>query len=208
VAADKLDRPSLPAVVHLSAEYFPYARTGGLAEAVSGLASIQHRAGHRVIAMLPLYRSVRELATGLVPAGDPFPVQVGPTTEMAQLFRVMGAGPGPEVYAIAHPHFYDRPGIYGTPAETTRTAPAASRSSCWPLEALPRFVTAPRSCMPRLAHRAGTAVSPHHARPPPGAQQVRTVLAVHNPDTKATSPPRWCPRWACRGGVHHHCLEW
>jgi len=30
VAADKLDRPSLPAVVHLTAEYFPYARTGGL----------------------------------------------------------------------------------------------------------------------------------------------------------------------------------
>ena len=66
MAAEKLDRPSLPAVVHLSAEYFPYARTGGLAEAVSGLASFQHRAGHRVVAMLPLYRSVRELASGLV----------------------------------------------------------------------------------------------------------------------------------------------
>ena len=31
-------------VVHLTAEYFPYARTGGLAEAVSGLASVPARA--------------------------------------------------------------------------------------------------------------------------------------------------------------------
>ena len=34
-------------VVHLTAEYFPYARTGGLAEAVSGLADFQQAAGSR-----------------------------------------------------------------------------------------------------------------------------------------------------------------
>ncbi|HEX6615405.1 MAG TPA: glycogen/starch synthase, partial [Gemmatimonadales bacterium] len=44
-------------VVHVTAEYFPYARTGGLAEAVSGLAQFQRAAGLDVTAILPLYRS-------------------------------------------------------------------------------------------------------------------------------------------------------
>ncbi|HEX5632889.1 MAG TPA: glycogen/starch synthase, partial [Gemmatimonadales bacterium] len=104
---------SLPTVAHLAAEYFPYARTGGLAEAVSGLATFQHRVGQRVVAFLPLYRSVREAAQELVPHGEPFGVQVGPSLEVAQLFRVDGQKAGPEVYAIAHPHFFDREGIYG-----------------------------------------------------------------------------------------------
>ena len=47
-------------VVHVSAEYYPYARTGGLAEAVAGLAGFQVAAGLDVIAILPLYRTVRD----------------------------------------------------------------------------------------------------------------------------------------------------
>jgi len=46
--------------VHLAAEYHGYARTGGLAEAVAGLANSQVRAGHRVYVFVPLYASVRE----------------------------------------------------------------------------------------------------------------------------------------------------
>ena len=42
-------------VVHVTAEYFPFARTGGLAEAVSGLAHFQRAAGLNVLAVLPLY---------------------------------------------------------------------------------------------------------------------------------------------------------
>src|SRR5215471_5815490 len=47
-------------VVHLTAEYWPYARTGGLGEAVAGLAMAQSRAGQRVVVYVPLYRSIRE----------------------------------------------------------------------------------------------------------------------------------------------------
>jgi starch synthase len=211
VAADKQDRPSLPAVVHLSAEYFPYARTGGLAEAVSGLASFQHRAGHRVIAMLPLYRTVRELATGLVPAGDPFPVQVGPTTELAQLFRVMGAGPGPEVYAIAHPHFYDRPGIYGdSNGDYQDSARRFAFFVLAALEVLPRFVTGPTILH---AHDWHTALAPLYLRTThanrPVAQQVRSVLAVHNPGYQGHFPASMVPDVGLPWEVYtHHCLEW
>ncbi len=211
MAAEKLDRPTLPAVVHLSAEFFPYARTGGLAEAVSGLASFQQRAGHRVVAMLPLYRSVRELAAGLVPAGDPFPVQVGPTTELAQLFRVIGAGPGPEVYAIAHPHFYDRPGIYG---DSNGDYPDSARRFAFfvlaALEALPRFVSGPTILH---AHDWHTALAPLYLKTTHAHRPSRARCApcspCTTPGTRATSPHRWSPRSGLPWETYtHHCLEW
>ena len=48
-------------IVHGTAEYYPYARTGGLAEAGAGLASFQHAAGLAVTAVLPLYLTVLDL---------------------------------------------------------------------------------------------------------------------------------------------------
>jgi starch synthase len=43
-----------PTIVHLTAEYAPYARTGGLAEAVNGLATFQARAGAAVVVYVPV----------------------------------------------------------------------------------------------------------------------------------------------------------
>ena len=54
-------------VVHLTAEYWPFAQAGGLAEAVRGLAEYQASKGRSVSVILPLYRAVRETAD-LVPA--------------------------------------------------------------------------------------------------------------------------------------------
>src|SRR2546428_9181560 len=47
-------------VVHLTAEYWPFARTGGLGEAVSGLATTQAAAGHPTTVVMPLYQLVHE----------------------------------------------------------------------------------------------------------------------------------------------------
>ena len=41
-------RASGRTIVHITAEYYPFARTGGLAEAVAGLATYQARAGEQV----------------------------------------------------------------------------------------------------------------------------------------------------------------
>ncbi|MGH7418423.1 MAG: glycogen/starch synthase, partial [Candidatus Rokuibacteriota bacterium] len=68
-------------IVHITAEYFPYARTGGLAEAVAGLANFQHAAGLDVTAILPLYRSVRDEDPDLEPVGQPFVVTIGTRNE-------------------------------------------------------------------------------------------------------------------------------
>ena len=101
-------------MVHLTAEYWPFARTGGLGEAVSGLASFQAAVGMPTTVVLPLYRQVRETAPNLERAGPPFTVTLGDRTETAWLYRVQdGAAGGPHVFFIEHPDFFDRAGIYG-----------------------------------------------------------------------------------------------
>jgi starch synthase len=202
---------SLPPVVHLAAEYYPYARTGGLAEAVAGLATFQQRSGQRAVAFLPLYRSVREKARELVPFGEPFGVQVGPQLEVAQLFRVDPSTPGPEVYAIAHPHFYDREGIYG---DGNGDFPDNARRFGFlvlaALAALPRFVSGPAILHAHDWHAALAPVylrSTHAGRPEYAG--LRTVLSVHNPGYQGHFPthaidelglPWWTYDW--------RCLEW
>jgi hypothetical protein len=51
---------SICQVVHLSAECWPFARTGGLGAAVRGLASAQAAAGGHAAVIIPLYHAVRE----------------------------------------------------------------------------------------------------------------------------------------------------
>lgn len=100
-------------MVHVAAEYVPFARTGGLAEAAANLARFQSRAGLRTIAFLPLYRSAREKAGALIPVGDPFDVPLGRRRERVQILTQATAAPHARVYFIEHDEFYDRPGLYG-----------------------------------------------------------------------------------------------
>src|SRR5687768_14169553 len=84
-------------VVHLAAELAPYARTGGLGEAVAGLARYQAAAGVPTMVILPLYAAVRNAAPALAPVGPAFRVQVGPRSEEARVYRVVEP---PGVHAI------------------------------------------------------------------------------------------------------------
>lgn len=210
-ATAKPGRTFLPTVVHLAAEFSPYARTGGLGEAVSGLAAFQHRSGQRVVALLPLYRSVRELAPGLSPAGDPFQVQLGPHTELAQLFRITGAGAGPEVYAVAHPHFFDRPGIYGdSNGDYQDNARRFAFFVLAALQSLPRFVSGPAILH---AHDWHTALAPLYLRATMSDQewtrQLGVVLSVHNPGYQGHFPAEVVPDIGLPWWTYDfRCLEW
>ena len=99
-------------VVHLTAEYTPYARTGGLAEAVQGLANIQTRQGIPVVVIVPLYREARNVAKNLVPIGNAVDVYVGPRREQVRFFRDGDITSGPMVVFVDHPGYFDRDGIY------------------------------------------------------------------------------------------------
>src|SRR5918992_1524748 len=131
-------------VVHVTAEYHPYARTGGLAEAVSGLASFQRAAGLDVAAVLPLYRTVRDADPDLEPVGQPFVVPMGTHNEEARIFRAAGPRAGPQVFFVEHLDYFNRPGIYG---ENAVDYPDNARRFAFfalaAVTALPRLVPGP-----------------------------------------------------------------
>src|SRR5260370_31852612 len=99
--------------VHLTAEYWPLARTGGLGEAVQGLAGFQAAMGQPTTVLLPLYRSVRSTASDLERVGPPFSVTFGGRSEEPWLHRIPRAPNPPDGSLIDLPEYFSRDGIYG-----------------------------------------------------------------------------------------------
>jgi starch synthase len=170
-------------VAHLSAEYFPYARTGGLAEAVMGLASFQQAQGVAVTVILPLYRTVRDEAPDLEPVGPPIRVPLGAKVEEARIFRIAGDAPGPRVFFVEHLDFFNRAGIYGEQGQdypdNARRFAFFALASCL---ALPRVAPGPVLVH---AHDWHTALAPIYLRTvladEPWARDALAVMSVHNP---------------------------
>jgi starch synthase len=126
VASERAERPVMPSlrgseppnIVHVAAECWPYARTGGLGEAVSTLAHYQTLAGCGVTVVLPLYRAVRESHPDLQPLGPAFSISFGSTVERARFYAQAAARDArrsgvTRVLFVEHDAFFDRPGLYG-----------------------------------------------------------------------------------------------
>ena len=184
-------------VVHIVAELAPFARTGGLGEAVKSLAEFQSAAGIPTAIIMPLYRQVHGVAPNLEPVGEPFTVQLGPHQEVAQLLQIApdrrSRGRNvPRVYFLDHP-FFDRPGLYG---ENGYDYPDNPRRyaffSLAALMALPRI--APNAPLILHAHDWHTALASVYLRTyfmrDEYYRQVRTVLSVHNAGFQGQYPAR------------------
>jgi starch synthase len=198
-------------VVHVTAEYFPFARTGGLAEAVSGLAHFQRAAGLNVLAVLPLYRTVRDVEPDLEPVGPPFTVSIGGRTEEARVFRAAGRRPGPQVFFIEHLEYFNRPGIYGEGAiDYPDNARRFAFFALAALTALPRLVSGPVLVH---AHDWHTALVPVYLRTTLAhealARTTTTVLSVHNPGYQGHFPPETVPDVGLPWAIYNwRQLEW
>ena len=200
-----------PTVVHVTAEYFPYARTGGLAEAVAGLAGFQAAAGLDVIAILPLYRTVRDVDCDLEPVGPPFVVSLGGRAEEARVFRVAGPVTGAQVFFIEHLGYFNRSGIYG---EAGADYPDNARRFAF-------FALAALTALPRLtqrrillhAHDWHTALAPVYLRTlfdqHRWAREASVVLSVHNPGYQGHFGPEVMPDIGLPWELFHWTmLEW
>lgn len=198
-------------VVHLTAEYYPYARTGGLAEAVNGLAAFQRAAGVGVAAILPLYRTVRDEDPDLEPVGQPFVVNIGGRAEEARVFRAAGPHPGPLVYFIEHLDYFNRAGIYGEAgADYPDNARRFAFFALAALTALPRLVPGP---VLLHAHDWHTALAPVYLRSVLAGERwtrrVATVLSVHNPGYQGHFGPEVIPDLGLPWEVYNwQMLEW
>lgn len=169
-------------VIHVAAEYFPFARTGGLAEAAANLARFQSRAGFRTAAFLPLYRTVRAKAGELVAVGESFVVPLGPRRETVRVLTQANGDPNARVYFIEHDEFFDRPTLYGD-----STGDYADNHLRFGLFALASVIAIPlvaAGAMVLHAHDWHAALAlaylrTHLARDPRYAR-IGTVLSVHN----------------------------
>jgi starch synthase len=167
--------------VHLAAEYWPLARTGGLADAVRSLANWQSAAGLPVTVLLPLYRSVRDQVPGLGPGAVSYNVQVGPRTERVSLVPNPGTAIGPRIYFIDHPASFDRAGIYGEGPDYPDNPRRFAIFCRAALAALPQIAPGPGVLH---AHDWHTALAPVYLRTvlsqDPYYRELASVLSVHN----------------------------
>jgi starch synthase len=169
-------------VVHVVAECAPYARTGGLAEVVAGLAKWQASAGVSVAVVMPLYRTIRRNVPTLIPVGRPMTIEMGPRLEPFRLLRLYSPPGTPRIYFIEHDGYFDRPGLYGSGGQDfgdngLRFAFFARAA----LAALPRVSRTP---VVVHAHDWHAALVPVFLRTLFGGDayydRVRSVLSVHN----------------------------
>lgn len=171
-----------PMLIHLSAEYYPYARTGGLAEAAWGLHRFQHRRGIATTAIVPLYRVARKHIGELEPLGEPYALHFGARTEVFQAWRdLRPASETPTVF-IQHDGFFDREGIYGDrrgdyPDNHRRFSGFAAAA----VAALPRITN---GSVLLHAHDWHASLAPVYLREwwgtDPWYDRIPVVLSVHN----------------------------
>jgi len=101
-------------IVQVASEFFPYIKTGGLADAVGALSSALADSGHDVAVFLPGYRAVLEHAAAQG-AGRTLRLKV----EMGDEFlsgevRVFAPRHNLRIHLICREEFFDRRGPYGT----------------------------------------------------------------------------------------------
>jgi starch synthase len=168
-------------VLLVASELSPFASTGGLAEAVRGLALALVALGHDVRVFIPKYRSVERTAGRLAPVLSCVPVPIGDRVVEGAVLEGRLAGAVP-VYFLAQDHYYDRPTLYTTPerdywdnCERFTFFSRAVLTACAALDWIPQIIH---------GHDWPTGLVPVYVRTlfrdAPFLREVATVFTVHN----------------------------
>jgi len=102
-------------ILMVTSETVPFAKTGGLADAVSALALILKKQGHDVRIVMPRYYKIDR--TKLKPIEAPLAVAAGQIETWVKVYESTLPSSEVPVYFIDHEHCFGRDGIYGTKAE-------------------------------------------------------------------------------------------
>ena len=181
-------------VVHVVAELAPFARTGGLGEAVANLAKCQRQAGLDVAIIMPLYRQVHDVVSDFVPVGEPYMVQVGARTEYARLHESASLAARtdiPRVYFIDNEYYFGRDGLYGD--ANGDYGDNDRRWAYFGLAALTALRQIAKAPVMMHCHDWHTALAPAYLRAygigSDFYRQVWTVITVHNAGFQGHFPP-------------------
>lgn len=125
-----------------TAELAPLAQSGGLGDAVAGLAHALGARGHQVTCVLPAYPFARDAYAGLVARGDAPALTDAGTVSIPFSFGSLHArwlrgslGVGVTVELLDAPQLYDRPGLYGHTDDALRFI-ALSRAASYRCDAI------------------------------------------------------------------------
>ncbi len=100
-------------ILIMASEAAPFAKTGGLADVVGALPRALAALGHDVRVLMPRYRGVEAHAGPLRLVASNLRVPLGDRATEGALYEVRDRG-GVTVYFLAHDHYYNRDGLYGT----------------------------------------------------------------------------------------------
>jgi starch synthase len=101
-------------VAFLASEVIPYAKTGGLADVAGALPKFLAGLGAEVRVFMPFYRDVRKKNLALEAAGDAALIEMGGKKLAYRVYTL--SADGVDFYFIDRPEYFDRDGLYGTPA--------------------------------------------------------------------------------------------
>ncbi len=102
-------------ILMVTSETVPFAKTGGLADAVSALAISMKKQGHDVRIIMPRYYKIDR--SKLKAIEEPVAVAAGQVETWVKFYESVLPGTEVPVYFIDHEQAYGRDGIYGTKAE-------------------------------------------------------------------------------------------
>jgi starch synthase len=107
-------------ILMIASEAEPFAKTGGLGDAVAALSRALSRAGHDVRVVLPRYssidRSKLEIVPGTIAVSIGSAVGGAEREERAKIYKSYLPGSAVEVYFLEHERYFCREGLYGPKA--------------------------------------------------------------------------------------------
>ncbi len=103
-------------ILMVTSEAVPFAKTGGLADAVSALSIALEKLGHEVALIMPRYYRIDRSKLELLPG--PMAVHLGGQEIWTGVYKSTLPDSFVSVYFIDHEQSFGRDGIYGVPGET------------------------------------------------------------------------------------------
>ncbi len=174
--------PPVHRVVLAAAEAVPFAKTGGLGDAVGALAAALADTGLEVTVVLPAYGSIGPERHGLRRLPGSMQVPLGDRVESFSLLAGRFPATAALVVLVEHPGFFHRAGIYGDPGTGQEYPDAAARWIFFSralLAALPRLGPAP-DVLHLNDHHCALAAAYRAAGDDGTLAQTAIVLGLHN----------------------------
>ena len=162
-------------IFHISAECFPVAKVGGLADVVGALPKYQNRAGHLAKVVIPGYANKYRNETDFDTVYENA-ISIGTLQFPYQIIKEKKDNPDFELYLIDIPGLFDRPEIYAFKDDTERFATFQIAFLDWLINtnSIPHIIH---------CHDHHTGLIPFMVKYCPTYKKllsVKTVLTIHN----------------------------